>query len=343
MGGILKNIARMTTSTTGQGTITLGSAVSGFLSFSGAGVSDGDVISYAIEDGSNREIGTGTYTSSGTTLSRTVLKSTNSDAAINLSGSAEVFIDASAEDMAGIDAAATLGKQRGPLAPHDKLVVLPNSTNPLYQVDIDADKIRLFDGTSRTKVFSSVNETVDITASGVDGLDTGSESSSQWYYIYIIAKEDGTVASLMSTSATAPTMPTDYVYKGLVSAVYNGSGSDIVPMNQIDNKVGISQQTEVSSGTATSWTSVSVLVPPIANVFLGHVSSIHSTVNARYMRVAADSSGRGIMAVGGNQSGSGYRRHAPVRVAMATAQTVYYSVNSGSSFSGALYLNGWEF
>lgn len=88
----LYNLARMSTATTGTGTITLGSAVSGYLTFAQAGVSNADVVDYAIKDGANSEIGTGTYTSSGTTLTRTVTNSTNSNAAINLSGSAEVFI-----------------------------------------------------------------------------------------------------------------------------------------------------------------------------------------------------------------------------------------------------------
>lgn len=97
--GRLFNLARMTTATTGTGTLTLGSAVSGYLSFSGAGVSNGDVVSYGIIDGSNSEVGTGTYTSSGTTLSRTVIASTNSGSAISLSGSAEVFITALANNI----------------------------------------------------------------------------------------------------------------------------------------------------------------------------------------------------------------------------------------------------
>lgn len=97
--GKLYNLARMTTATTGTGTITLGSAKTGFLSFATAGVQNGDVVSYGITDGANSEVGTGTYTSSGTTLTRTVVKSTNSDAAINLSGSAEVFITALAADI----------------------------------------------------------------------------------------------------------------------------------------------------------------------------------------------------------------------------------------------------
>lgn len=99
----LYNLARMTTATTGTGTITLGSAVSSYLSFASSGVLDGETVTYAIADGSNREIGRGVYTSSGTALTRTVLESTNSNTAINLSGNAEVFITAAAEDIANVN------------------------------------------------------------------------------------------------------------------------------------------------------------------------------------------------------------------------------------------------
>jgi len=96
----LFNLARMSTATTGTGAITLGSAISGFLSFADAGVSNADVVTYAISDGSSSEIGRGTYTSSGTTLSRdTILASTNSGSAISLSGTAQVIITGSANDF----------------------------------------------------------------------------------------------------------------------------------------------------------------------------------------------------------------------------------------------------
>lgn len=108
----LYNLAKMTTSTTGTGTITLGSAVTSYLTFADAGVQNGDVVTYAIADGNNREIGRGTYTASGTTLSRdTVLESTNSGSAINLSGSAEVFITAAAEDIVTPSEAQTLSSK----------------------------------------------------------------------------------------------------------------------------------------------------------------------------------------------------------------------------------------
>lgn len=94
----LYNLARMTTATTGTGTITLAVAVAGYLTFATAGVANAEVVTYAIKDGANSEIGTGTYTSAGLTLTRTVIKSTNADAAISLSGSAEVFITPSTRD-----------------------------------------------------------------------------------------------------------------------------------------------------------------------------------------------------------------------------------------------------
>lgn len=102
----LFNLARMTVSSTGTGTITLGSAatVSGvlYLTFAQAGVLDGDTVSYAIADVNQSEIGTGVYTSSGTTLTRIVTASTNANAAINMTATAQVFITPRKEDLGNL-------------------------------------------------------------------------------------------------------------------------------------------------------------------------------------------------------------------------------------------------
>ena len=96
----LVNRAKMTTATTGTGTITLGSAVDGFQTFTAAGVSNGETVRYCIEDGtSSFELGSGVFTASGTTLTRVVSESSNSNNAINLSGDAIVFITAIAADI----------------------------------------------------------------------------------------------------------------------------------------------------------------------------------------------------------------------------------------------------
>lgn len=99
--------AGMSTATAGTGTLTLGSALgnvspnlAAFMSFAAAGVGNGQQIPYLILDSNNAwEVGTGTYTASGTTLSRNVLWSSNANAAISLSGNAQVFITEIAEDI----------------------------------------------------------------------------------------------------------------------------------------------------------------------------------------------------------------------------------------------------
>lgn len=102
MANKIVNRVKMTvTGTPGTGTITLGSAVSGFQSMAGAGVVDTDTVPYVIEDGSAWELGVGTITVSGSTytMSRSVTASSNSGSPISASSSALVFITPLAADL----------------------------------------------------------------------------------------------------------------------------------------------------------------------------------------------------------------------------------------------------
>lgn len=94
----LVNRAKMTTATTGTGTITLGSAVAGYQSFASAGLLNSDSFRYVIEDGTAWEIGVGVYTSAGTTMTRT-LNESSTGSLLNLSGSATVSVTATALEL----------------------------------------------------------------------------------------------------------------------------------------------------------------------------------------------------------------------------------------------------
>ena len=91
------NRAKVTTLTIGTGTLTFGPAVDGFQTFADAGVINGDIVRYVIEDGDAWEIGTGTVTN--LTMTRNQTQSSDSGAKITLSGEATVFLTAAAEDI----------------------------------------------------------------------------------------------------------------------------------------------------------------------------------------------------------------------------------------------------
>jgi hypothetical protein len=96
MALVVKDRVKETTTTTGTGTVTLAGADSGFQSFSVLG--DGNTTYYTITSGTDWEVGVGTYTASGTTLSRdTILESSNAGSAISLSGTSTVFCTYPAE------------------------------------------------------------------------------------------------------------------------------------------------------------------------------------------------------------------------------------------------------
>ena len=103
MALVVKDRVQETTTTTGTGTLTLAGAVSGFQSFSVIG--NGNTTYYSITGGAEWEIGIGTYTASGTTLSRdTVLESSNSGSLVNFSaGSKTVFCTYPAERSMYVD------------------------------------------------------------------------------------------------------------------------------------------------------------------------------------------------------------------------------------------------
>lgn len=94
MAFVVKDRVKETTTTAGTGTVTLLGAATGFQSFSAIGNGNTTYYTIAAQTGTEWEVGIGTYTSSGTTLSRdTVLSSSNGGSLVNFSaGTKDVFV-----------------------------------------------------------------------------------------------------------------------------------------------------------------------------------------------------------------------------------------------------------
>lgn len=198
---LLFNRVKVSTATTGTGSITLGAALSTYLDFAGGGVSNGNQVSYLIEDGSTGwEIGTGTYTTAGTALSRTPLKSSNSNAAINLSGNAVVSITALSGDIVTPDNAQTLTSK----TLTSPIVNTPNLTGgTINNATIGAT-------TPSSGVFSS------LTATGgtVNGVSVGATTRSTGAFTTLTANSTSTFTGGAGTFGINAAGGSSYVHLG---------------------------------------------------------------------------------------------------------------------------------
>lgn len=100
------------------------------------------------------------------------------------------------------------------------------------QIDIDAECLKMFDTSEQIRAVSDINLTVDDTASGANGIDTGVVAANTWYSIWVIAKADLTVAGLLHAGGTGVigdlTFPAGYTYARLVGWILTDATSDFL-------------------------------------------------------------------------------------------------------------------
>jgi hypothetical protein len=100
-------------------------------------------------------------------------------------------------------------------------------------------------------------------------LDTGSVAASTWYHIYLIERTDTSVIdALLSLSATAPTMPTNYTKKRRIGSIKTDASSHILAFTQIgDRFLWRSVPTDVPNATPPTIATLQTLsVPPGVSV-----------------------------------------------------------------------------
>jgi hypothetical protein len=225
------------------------------------------------------------------------------------------------------------------------LVITNNSATPNSQVDIDADEIILKNASGIAYLASSVNLTANIAASGANGLDTGAEVGGTWYYLWVIYNGSA-VASLISTSSTAPTMPSGYTYKALVGAIYNDVSGNFIKYRQVDKEFFISEVVLTSTVPTTGYVSVSLstAVPPIARIAKINASwNFGASATTTLFNSPNNGDDLSYNFRAENGGGTACRAAADFNLPMITAQTMYYKRSGTAPTAGALYCNGGKY
>jgi len=227
---------KMNLTTTGTGTVTFGSVVSGFQSLSDASVVDADVVRYTIESGTNYESGTGTIglTGSTYTMARSPSSSSESDnSAINLGSGAVCFLTMLAEDvvqnLADLDNVSSTAPTGGqnlswdsgssswvPSSPSGGITTVGNyaglpaspSETDLAWVS-DQNSLYIYDGAEWDRVFTGSQIAPRFTTSPASSLELNS---------------DGTTSTLTAVAVDDAGFPITYDWDGFSGTTsYNAS------------------------------------------------------------------------------------------------------------------------
>lgn len=268
MALVIKDRVRETTSSTGTGTLTLGGPYSGFQGFSVIG--DGNTTYYAISDPNTGdwEVGIGTYTLSGNTLSRdTVLASTNSGSLVIFSvGTKDVICTQPSERAVYVVGTNVVAANSA---------TVPNSLLANSSITVGSTTFNLGDTSTTLAGLSSVTSTALVGA--LTGT-VGATSPTTGAFTTMTASSD---SSFTSTGALA---------------ISNGTtaqrpGSPAVGMLRYNSTIG---EFEGYSGASPSWKSVggsaisndtstaSNLYPLFAAATTGTAQNVY-TSNAQYL------------------------------------------------------------
>lgn len=216
-------------------------------------------------------------------------------------------------------------------------------------VTVTADELVLEDSSNNKVTARSVSVTADITASGANGLDTGTEAgngANKTYHLWVIRKSsDGTTAALLvlegaSGAITAPVMPSGYDQKALVSAVRNDGSSNFISFTQTGRYVYYTAWQQLGTGTVSAWTALTMsgLVP--SGISTLAIMQLSSTTNQGAYLTNDNTIGTGDtlkpnhMSISGNGVTGGV-----CFMPIITADTLYWGASSGAVYCAGYVIN----
>lgn len=254
---VLADRVKETTTTVGTGTITLAGAATGFQSFSVIG--NGNTTYYTIAGQGNGEweIGIGTYTASGTTLSRDTVLASSAGAPTKTnfsSGTKDVFVTYTAARSVNVDGSSIdtfgLGAVQGDLlyaSGADNFALLPKNTT--------ATRYLANTGTNNNPAWSQIDLSNGITGA-VPVVNGGTGQTSY------------TDGQLLIGNSTGNTLAKSTLTAGSGITITNGAGSITIAAAGASGTV-----TSVSAGAGMSFTTITTT----GSVAMGTPSTITNT------------------------------------------------------------------
>lgn len=172
------------------------------------------------------------------------------------------------------------------------LVIANNGSDANNDVDVSAGACRDATNAKNIVLSAAITKRLDANWSvgtNQGGLDTSSEATSTWYYVWAILRSDtGVVDILLSASPTAPTMPANYDYKRLVGMVFNDASSNITAFHAIETAGGglevlwdsPSTDVNLTNTLTTSARTDTLKVPALVTTSIGHYRLTDAGANA---------------------------------------------------------------
>lgn len=203
----------------------------------------------------------------------------------------------------------------------------------------------------------SFNQTLNVSTTGIGGMDTGAAPASGFIAVY--AAYNGTTQGIFAydcTSAAPPVLyangypPSGYTDTCLIAILPTNGSRQIIPCAQSNRRVQFARIAFLSSaGAAPSYTPTSIgvvggnaIVPPGAKTFSGKLDAEASGAATNlFLNIAGNSSGFGEQGVLGTNSGI---TGSFSDVEIITSQTAYYQGNaSGATPQLSAYVTGYIF
>ncbi|KKN74303.1 hypothetical protein LCGC14_0392420 [marine sediment metagenome] len=216
--------------------------------------------------------------------------------------------------------------------------------NTVSTVDISVGECR--DSTDAFDIVTGGVLTANLALSGAaNRLDTGAEAADTWYAVHIIDGDVPVVASLLSLSATAPTLPATYTRFRHVGWVRNNSSSNILEFIMVgaDRERIIEYQNVtrvnlrvLNNGSATAMTTVALntLVPPTAQKALMNGLALNTSDDRNWAIAHGDSTlaqGDQPRRFGMNKDAGGFDLGGiPFDILVNASQEVVYGVSNSN-------------